>query len=138
MQAFKPYKFQVVLFDGVCNFCNSTINFVIKRDKYKTIKFAPMQSTAGVQLLEQYHLPQGEMKSFVFIENGTAYNKSSAALRVCKYLRGAWPLFYVLIIVPPFIRNAVYDYIAKNRYKWFGIQEKCMIPTPAIKAKFLV
>jgi len=135
---FKPYKFHIVLFDGVCNFCNNSINFVIKKDKYKTLKFAAMQSTAGVQLLEQYGLPQGKMKSFIFIENGTVYTKSTAALRVCRYLTGAWPLLYGFIIIPPFIRNAVYDYVAKNRYKWFGMQEKCMIPTPAVKAKFLV
>ncbi len=138
MKPFKPYKFQVILFDGVCNFCNSTINFVIRKEKYKTLKFAAMQSTAGTQLLEQYNFPPEEMRSFIFIENGIAYNKSSAALRVCKYLKGAWPLLFAFIIVPPFIRNAVYDYVAKNRYKWFGIQEKCMIPTPALKVKFLV
>ena len=74
---------------------------------------------------------------FVFIENGKAFTKSTAALKVCRYLSGLWPLLYGFIVIPAFIRNAVYDFIAKNRYKWFGVQQQCMIPTPEVRARFL-
>ncbi|MEO7306740.1 MAG: thiol-disulfide oxidoreductase DCC family protein [Ferruginibacter sp.] len=127
----------IILFDGVCNFCNSAINFTIKRNAKANILFAPMQSEAGQKLLKQYNLPAEDMESFVFIENGIAYKRSTAALRVCRYLRALWSLCYGLIIVPKFIRDGIYNWIAKNRYKWFGIRKECMIPTPDIKARFL-
>ncbi|MEO6540937.1 MAG: thiol-disulfide oxidoreductase DCC family protein [Ferruginibacter sp.] len=127
----------LILFDGVCNFCNSAVNFVIHRNTKANILFAPMQSAAGQKLLEQYNLPADDMGSFVFIENGIAYKRSTAGLRVCRYLRGLWPLCYGLIIVPKFIRDAIYNWIAKNRYKWFGVRQECMIPTPEVKARFL-
>jgi predicted DCC family thiol-disulfide oxidoreductase YuxK len=127
----------VILFDGVCNFCNSAVNFVIKRNAKANIMFTPMQSAAGQKLLKQYNLPEDEMKSFIFIENNTVYKQSTGALKVCRYLRGLWPLCYCFIIVPRFIRDGIYNWIAKNRYKWFGKKEFCMIPTPEIKARFL-
>jgi predicted DCC family thiol-disulfide oxidoreductase YuxK len=127
-----------ILFDGVCNFCNSAVNFVIKRDKKGVIKFAPLQSNAGQQLLQQYNLPTNDMKSFVFIDEGFAYTQSTAAIKVCKYLSGAWSLCKIFIIVPKFIRDGLYNWVAKNRYKWFGQKETCMIPTPEVKARFLM
>ena len=127
----------VILFDGVCNFCNSTVNFVIKRDKKMTIRFAPMQTVAGQALLKQYNLPADDMLSFVFIDKGKAYTRSTGALKVCRYLRRLWPLCYGFIIVPKFIRDGIYNWIARNRYKWFGVREQCMIPTPDLKARFL-
>jgi predicted DCC family thiol-disulfide oxidoreductase YuxK len=127
----------VILFDGVCNFCNSAVNFVLKKDKKKTILFCPLQTATGQKLLQQYSLPVNEMQSFVFIENGQAYTRSTASLKVCRHLRGAWPLLYGLIIVPKFIRDGIYNWIAKNRYKWFGMRQECRIPTPDIKARFL-
>lgn len=130
-------KEPVILFDGVCNFCNSTVNMVIRNDKKALIKFAAMQTDIGRQLLQQYQLPVDDLKSFVFLENGKAYKKSTGALKVCRYLRGLWPLLYTFIIIPPFIRNALYDFIAKRRYKWFGVREQCMIPTPEVRARFL-
>ena len=130
-------KNPVILFDGVCNFCNSTVNFVIKRDKKTTICFAPMQTVAGQALLKQYNLPADDMLSFVFIDKGKAYTRSTAALKVCRYLRRLWPLCYGFIIVPKFIRDGIYNWIARNRYKWFGVREQCMIPTPDLKARFL-
>lgn len=128
----------VILFDGVCNFCNSAVSFTIKRDKANTIKFAPLQSEAGKVLTKQYSLPENDLRSFLLIENGRLYRRSTAALRVCRYLSGWWPLWYGLIIVPAFIRNALYDYIARNRYKWFGQKDECMVPTPDVRARFLV
>ena len=127
----------VILFDGVCNFCNSAINFTIKRNTKADIRFAPMQSEAGQKLLQQYNLPVDDMESFVFIEKRVAYKQSTAGLKVCRHLRGLWPLCYGLIIVPKFIRDGIYNRIAKNRYKWFGVQQACMIPTPEVRARFL-
>ena len=127
----------VILFDGVCNFCNSVVNFVLKRDKRKYIFFSPLQSTNGQQLLQQYNLPADDMQSFVFIENGKAYTRSTAALKVCRHLRMLWPLCYGFIIVPKFIRDGIYNWTAKRRYKWFGVRQECMIPTPEVKARFL-
>lgn len=102
------------------------------------IKFAALQSTAGIQLMEQYGQDANNMQSFIFIENGVVFNKSTAALKVCKYLGGLWPLCYGFIIIPKFIRDGLYNFVAKNRYKWFGTKNECMVPTPAVKAKFLV
>lgn len=127
----------IILFDGVCNFCNGVVNFVIKRDKTHTLKFAALQSEAGRQLVKQYGLPENDLGSFLFIENGKLYNRSTAALKVCRHLNGGWPLLYGFVIVPAFIRNAVYDYVAKNRYKWFGQKDACMMPTPDIRSRFL-
>ena len=127
----------VILFDGICNFCNSAVNFVIKRDRKKQIVFAPLQSDRGKKLLQQYGLPADDMQSFVFIDKGKAYTRSTAALKVCRYLSPLWPLCYGTIIVPKFIRDGIYNWIAKRRYKWFGVQQECMIPTPEIKARFL-
>ena len=127
----------VILFDGICNFCNSAVNFVIKRDKKGNIFFAPLQSDKGQRLLQQYNLPLNNMESFVFIENEKACTQSTAALKVCRYLKGLWPLCYGFIIVPKFIRDGIYYWIARNRYKWFGVRRECMIPTPDVKERFL-
>ena len=127
----------VILFDGVCNFCSSAVNFVIKRDKIGIIKFAPLQSDEAIKLLTQYNLPTQDMQSFVFIENNQSYTRSTAALRVCRYLDPLWQLMYGFIIVPRFIRDGLYNWIAKNRYKWFGQKTQCMIPTPEVRSRFL-
>lgn len=128
----------IILFDGVCNFCNSAVNFTIKRNSKSDIVFAPLQSEAGRKLLKQYNLPSEDMQSFIFIEDGKAYKQSTAALKVCRHLSGLWPLCYGFIIVPEFIRDGIYNWIAKNRYKWFGVREQCMIPSPDVKARFLI
>ena len=127
----------VILFDGVCNFCNDSINFVIKRDKKSIIKFAALQSEAGQQLLTQFKLPIHSFDTFVFIEDGIIYTKSTAVLKVFRYLTPVWRLLYGFIIVPKFIRNGIYQLIAKNRYAWFGKRDACMIPTPEIRSRFL-
>ena len=127
----------VILFDGICNFCNNAVNFVIKRDKKRRVVFATLQSETGQKLLQQYNLPLNDMESFVFIENGKASTQSTAALKVCRYLKGLWPLCYGFIIIPKFFRDGIYNWIAKNRYKWFGVRQECMIPTPDVKERFL-
>ncbi len=127
----------IILFDGVCNLCNNSVQFVIKHDKTSHFKFAALQSTAGQDLLNQYNLPQHGFDSFVLVQNEKVFLKSTAALTVAKQLDGPVKLLYGFIIVPAFIRNAVYNFIAKNRYKWFGKKDHCMIPTHALKARFL-
>ncbi|MBL0355804.1 MAG: thiol-disulfide oxidoreductase DCC family protein [Chitinophagaceae bacterium] len=127
----------VILFDGVCNLCNGAINLTIKCDKKNRIKFAALQSEAGRQLAKQYGLPENDLRTFLLIENRKVYSRSTAALRVCRLLPGMWPLCYGFIIVPAFIRNGIYDLVAKHRYKWFGRRDQCMIPTPELRARFL-
>jgi len=127
----------IILFDGVCNLCNGAVQFVIKHDKNKLFKFASLQSTFGQQTLTENHLSNVILNSFILLENGKLYTKSTAALRVIKKLDKGWPLLYVFMIVPPIIRNAVYTWIANNRYKWFGKQESCWLPTPDLKARFI-
>lgn len=127
----------IILFDGVCNLCNSSVQFVIKHDADKKFMFASLQSTAGQLLLKQFDLPLQDFNSFILIENEKVFLKSTAALMVAKQLKGAVKLLYGFIVVPPFIRNGAYNFIAKNRYKWFGKKDSCILPTPELKARFL-
>ena len=127
----------IILFDGVCNFCNSSVNFVIEPEKKSVIKLAALQSDTGQQLLQQFNLSTSEFNSFIFIEAGNIYTASTAALKVSKYLTALWPLLYGFIIVPRFIRDGIYNWISKNRYKWFGKKDQCMIPTPEVRSRFL-
>lgn len=127
----------IILFDGICNFCNSAVNFVIRNDKKSTIKFATLQSEIADQLLEKYSVSKEGLRTFFFIENGIVYTSSTAAIRVCRYLGGLWPLMIGFIIVPRFIRDGIYNWVSKNRYKWFGTREECMVPSPELRMRFL-
>lgn len=127
----------VILFDGVCNFCNYWVNFAIKRDRRKKLKFTTLQGQAAKQLLSQYHINPTSLSSVIFIDKGKAYTQSSAAIRICKYLAGGWKLFYGFMIIPKFIRDFFYNIIARNRYRWFGKKESCMVPTPELRERFL-
>ncbi|HEY8688829.1 MAG TPA: thiol-disulfide oxidoreductase DCC family protein [Chitinophagaceae bacterium] len=127
----------IVLFDGVCNLCNSAVQFIIRHDNKNIFMFTSLQSNAGQKLLAQYNFPPDELNSFILIKNNKAYTRSSGALKVVKKLKGLWPLLYGFIIIPKFIRDEVYNWVGKNRYKWFGKQDACMIPTPELKARFL-
>ncbi|AST07451.1 hypothetical protein AF2641_11495 [Anoxybacillus flavithermus] len=126
----------IVLFDGVCHFCSATVRFIIERDEKAYFRFASLQSEAGQALLKKYHIPQ-QLDSFILIDECTYYVKSTAALRVCKHLRGFWKYLYWLILIPFPIRDRVYDWIAKNRYRWFGKKDCCFVPTEDIKKRFL-
>ncbi len=130
-----PSENAIILFDGVCNFCNSSINFTIKHDKKGIFKFAPLQSEVAKKLIGNKMLPMPE--SVILIENNRIYNRSSAALRIARKLDGLWPVLYIFIIIPKPLRDWVYNIIARNRYKWFGKMEACMIPTPAVRSRFL-
>ena len=128
---------KIVLFDGVCNLCSNSVQFILKRDKKNQFLFGSLQSNYGQQMLAHYHLPATEFNSFMLIEGEKLYTRSSGALRMLKHLGGAWSLFYVFIIVPKFIRDAVYNWISRNRYKWFGKKNECWLPKPEWKEKFL-
>jgi predicted DCC family thiol-disulfide oxidoreductase YuxK len=127
----------IILFDGVCNLCNWSVQFVIKHDPEKKFQFASLQSDYAKKLLTDYSIDSGEMNSFILLENGKIYTRSTGALRVLKQLKGWSVLFYCFILVPKFIRNGIYDFIAKKRYRWFGKREECMIPSPEINSRFL-
>jgi len=133
-----PTNNPIILFDGVCNFCNTAINFVLKQDKKGIFRFAPLQSEVGQRLLQEYNLSTKEFDSFVLIDNGKVYKKSAASLRVMNKLPWYWKEAQLLRIIPTALRDAIYDFIAKNRYKWFGKKEQCMIPTPEMRNRFLV
>ncbi len=135
MEEIKKHK--IILFDGVCNLCNSSVVFVIKRDKKDVFKFAPLQSDIGEELVKKHGIDTSKTDSIILVDGDTHYIKSSAALRIAKHLSGGWSLLYGFMIFPAFMRNWGYDFIARNRYKWYGKRESCMIPTPELKAKFL-
>ncbi|RDW19594.1 thiol-disulfide oxidoreductase [Oceanobacillus arenosus] len=127
---------KIILFDGVCNFCSSSVNFIIERDKRAIFKFGSLQSELGEMLKNKAGLPE-DTDSIILIENGKAYDKSTAALRISKELDGLWRLFYVFIIVPKPLRDIAYNILARNRYKWFGQMDQCMIPSREIRDRFL-
>jgi predicted DCC family thiol-disulfide oxidoreductase YuxK len=127
----------IILFDGICNLCNGAINFIIARDPENRYRFAALESHIAQELLAKYRIDPNKIDSIVLVRDGEAFAKAGAALRIAKGMSGAWPLLYGLIIIPRFIADAVYDFIAKNRYKWFGKKESCMIPTAELKSKFL-
>jgi len=127
----------IILFDGVCNFCNSSVNFIIKRDNKNKFKFAALQSDFGKEMLGKLSLQSENLKTLILIEDARYFTRSGAALRIAKHLNGAWKLFYLFIIIPPFIRNLFYELIARYRYKWFGKRETCRVPTGEEKGKFI-
>ena len=127
----------LILFDGVCNFCNYWVTFAIKRDRKNKLKFTPLQGETAKQLLPQFHIDPSSLSSVIFIDNGKVYTQSSAAIQICKHLDGGWKLFYGLIIIPKFFRDFLYNIIARNRYKWFGKKESYLIPTAELKERFL-
>ena len=129
---------KIILFDGVCNLCNSSVQYVIKRDKGNVYRFAALQSEIGKKLAEERGIDTSQIDSIILIEPGVAYyTKSTAALKIAQSFGGVWQLASVFEWIPEKIRDWVYDYIAKNRYKWYGRKDACMIPTPELKSKFL-
>lgn len=134
-----PSDHGVVLFDGVCNLCNGTVQFILDRDRAKHFQFAALQSEAGARVLAAHGRGPvtGDPDSVILVEGGALYEHSDAALRVARRLGGVWSLLYALVVVPRFVRDAVYRFIARNRYRWFGRTETCRIPTPELRARFL-
>jgi predicted DCC family thiol-disulfide oxidoreductase YuxK len=127
----------LILFDGVCNLCNSSVQFVIKRDLQKKFHFASLQSECAKEILSSFHKDTANLNSFILVQKGKVYTHSTAALKVASQLSGPIQLMYVFIIIPPFLRNVVYNFIAARRYRWFGKKETCMVPDEFVKQRFL-
>jgi len=128
----------VVLFDGVCNLCNGAVNFIIDRDPGSHFRFAALQSEQAAALLAPLgRVPEVEPQSFILVEDGKVYERSSAALRIARRMRGGWKLLYAFMVVPRPLRDAVYRLVARNRYRMFGKAESCRMPTPELRARFL-
>lgn len=130
-------KKKIILFDGVCNLCNSAVTFIIKRDSNDSFRFASLQSDTGRTLLKKHAIDPILTDSIILIDNEKVSDKSSAALRIARELKGTIRVLYLFIILPKFIRDRIYDFIARNRYRWFGKKSSCMIPTTNLKNKFL-
>lgn len=127
----------IILFDGVCNLCNSSVQYVIKHDPKHIFRFASLQSSFGQKIASTHHLPLNDYNSFILFADNKVHTRSTAALMVAKKLAGFVNLLYVFIIVPKFIRDAVYNIIAKNRYKWFGKRTECWLPAAELKGLFI-
>jgi len=129
-------KKQLILFDGVCNFCGSAVNFIIKRDPNFTFVFASIQSELGKVMVKKYGL-QCKPDTFALVRDGQCYIMSDAALEVATQMSGGWPLLQVFKLVPKRVRDFVYVYFGRNRYRWFGKRDFCAVPTPDIRARFI-
>lgn len=128
---------QVIVFDGICNWCNAWVNFTIDHDPHAKFKFGTLQSEAAQQILKELRLPAKDFETFLLLEQGHVHTKSTAALRIVKQLSGFWPFFYLGIVIPRPLRDAAYDYIARHRYQWMGKSETCRVPTPAEHDRFV-
>ena len=127
----------IIVFDGVCNLCEYSVNFVIRRDERRKFKFAPAQSQAGIDLQSKYDIDALDLETMVLIKDGVAYTKSDAAIEIAKNLDGLWKNFSSVNVVPKTVRDWAYSKIAKNRYRWFGKKDSCMIPSMDIRPRFL-
>jgi predicted DCC family thiol-disulfide oxidoreductase YuxK len=129
---------KIVIFDGVCNFCNAGVNFLIKRDPKGIFCFAPLQSDISKELIEKFHRPGFDLSTFLFIKDGVCYKRSDAIIEIINELGGYWLIFRILVLIPKPVRDFFYDLIAQNRYKIFGKREHCMVPSKDIRKRFLI
>ncbi len=127
----------IVLFDGVCKFCDGAIQFLLDHDRTGRLRFASLQSRPGQELLRQFGLPTDQLDSMVLIEGNRCWTRSTAALRLTRYLKLPWPVLSLLLLLPEFLRDAGYEWIAANRYRWFGKLNACRVPTPEVRQRFL-
>ena len=127
----------VVLFDGVCNLCSNSVQFIIKRDPKARFKFASLQSAFGQTELRRFNLNPAQLHSIILVQGDKYLERSNAALEIARLLSGAWPICYAFKIVPRFLRDPVYNWIARNRYRWFGKKNECWLPTPDLRERFL-
>lgn len=128
---------RVILFDGVCNFCNATVDFVMKRDPQKKFMFGTLQSEPAQQILRIHNFDTQDFATLLYLENGQVFTKSTASLRVAKELSGLWPALYVCILIPRTIRDVVYQFIGRRRYRWMGKRERCRLPAENERARFV-
>ncbi len=127
----------ILLFDGVCNFCNDAIRFLIPRDPRGRLRFAALQSDTGAEIQRRFGLDPADLDSVVFVEGARCHTKSGAVLRVARHLSGAWPLLAALLVIPRPLRDWAYDRFAERRYRWFGRSDACLVPTPELRERFL-
>ncbi len=127
----------VVVFDGVCNLCVGSVGFIVRHEKTPALRFAPIQSATGARLVRELGFDPADAKTFVIVEDGRAHVRSNAAIRLARYLRWPWRLLGAAWIVPRPIRDHAYDWVARNRYRWFGRRDTCLVPTPALRSRFL-
>jgi predicted DCC family thiol-disulfide oxidoreductase YuxK len=127
----------IILFDGVCNFCNQTVQFIIRNERQAQLQFASLQSETGQRLLKEHRISSGDFGTFVYIRNGRAWTRSTAGLLLTLRLKGLWPLLSIFLIIPWFIRDIAYNIIAKKRYKWWGRTDSCQLPSPEIRKRFI-
>lgn len=127
----------LVIFDGICNLCNGAVQWIIRRDPTMNIRFVALQSPKAQQILRNHGINGHTIESIIVIDTERVYSESDAALRICRYLRWPWPIIYHLRIIPRPWRDAIYRWIARNRYRWFGKRVQCMIPTPTQQNRFL-
>jgi predicted DCC family thiol-disulfide oxidoreductase YuxK len=133
-----PINKKIIIFDGVCNLCNNTVLKVIKYDKKNIFLFTALQSDKGKEIINHLGIDLSKVDSIILYEPGISYDiKSTAALKIMQEFKGFWVLSRLFLMTPEYVRNFIYDFIAKKRYKWFGKRENCMIPTPELNAKFL-
>ena len=133
----RPAEHPVVLFDGVCNLCSGAVQFLLRRDAKAKLRFASLQSDTGKRLQSEHGMDPDSLASLVLVEGDSAWAESTAVLRIVRYLRGAWPLLTVFLVVPRPLRDLIYRWIARNRYRWFGKKDSCWLPTPDLRARFL-
>ena len=134
-----PKDKKIILFDGVCNLCESSVQFIIKHDKKDVFRFVALQSDLGKKIIQYIGIESDNLDSIVLYNPGVAYfYKSNAAIEIARDLDGLFQFATIFRIIPSSIRNGIYDYIAKNRYRWYGKKEHCLLPTNELKAKFLV
>lgn len=127
----------IVIFDGYCNFCSRSVLFIIRRDSKKYFTYAASQTAAGRKIIDRYRLGEVAQHSIVLIEGDNVYRKSTAALRIARQLGNGWRLFYACMVVPRRLRDFFYDLIARSRYRFFGTSDRCFVPGPAIRERFL-
>jgi predicted DCC family thiol-disulfide oxidoreductase YuxK len=127
----------IILFDGVCNLCSGSVQFIIKRDREEVFQFASLQSTYGQNQLAKFNLNKNSLHSIIVIRKNQFFQRSDAALEISKRLSAGWPLFYGLKIIPRFIRDGIYNWISNNRYRFFGKKDECWIPDSALQKRFI-
>lgn len=128
---------RVIVFDGVCNFCNAFVNFVMNRDANQLFKFGTLQSLPAQTILRELHLATEDFETFLLLEHGKVFTKSTAALKILRSLSGAWSWLYVFILVPRLLRDSIYSVIARHRYRWLGKSDTCRVPSPEERARFI-
>ena len=133
----KPEVSNIVLFDGVCNLCSGSVQFILKRDVKGVFKFASLQSSFGQQQLDNFKIDKNILHSIILLRGDQFFQRSDAALEIAKQLGGAWSVLYIFKILPRFFRDSIYNLIARNRYRLFGKKDECWIPTPELKERFL-